>query len=342
MIRRLTQDTISQFHKKLDRWYQTNGRHNLPWRNTNDPYAIYISEIMLQQTQVKTVLDRFYFPFLQRFPTLKALASASEKEVLSAWQGLGYYTRARNLHRAAQQCNGQLPKTVDGLMALPGIGKNTAHAISALGYREPFAVMEANVKRILCRIFAFSTPTSEQLWNAAETLLNRKEPFHYNQAMMDIGAMVCTPTNPNCGECPAANICMGKTAPEDYPQRQQKKAVPVRHRQIVILVNQAGKYYATPRLGKFLGGLYQFIEIDSDSEGLDIEGVSYPKNTWEVLGKITQKYSHFTLEAEVFRLIYKESHPKTNWHRMDTLKKLPMSMAEQKILRLLEPSNADT
>src|SRR5262249_17261464 len=183
-----------------------------PWRNTRDAYHIYISEIMLQQTQVKTVLERFYMPFLKQFPTIEKLTNAPQKDVLKAWQGLGYYNRAINLHEATKQCEHALPKTPEALAALPAIGKNTANAIPAFAYHPPGAVMEANVKRVLSRIFAMKTPDEKTLWEKAATLLDRNEPFDYNQAMMDLGSMVCTKRAPKCRECPASGICVGKVA----------------------------------------------------------------------------------------------------------------------------------
>src|SRR5471030_2980369 len=173
---------IQAFHQHLHQWYNLHGRKQLPWRTTDDPYAIYISEIMLQQTQVKTVLERYYFPFLQRFPTLAALTAAPQDDVLNAWQGLGYYNRALNLHKAAKRCGEQLPGTAEALMSLPGIGRNTAHAIAAFGYRQPVTVMEANVRRVLSRIFALSCPDEKTLWDKAGALLDKGNPFDYNQA----------------------------------------------------------------------------------------------------------------------------------------------------------------
>lgn len=187
---------LDKFHARLHTWYRQHGRHHLPWRNTDDPYPIWLSEVMLQQTQVQTVLERFYFPFLERFPNIAALAAAEEQEVLKCWQGLGYYTRARNLHKAARIVQSTLPETVEALHQLPGIGRNTAHAIAAFAFRQPVAIMEANVKRILCRIFALEKPSEAELWQRATELLDTHNPFDYNQAMMDIGAGVCTPDAP--------------------------------------------------------------------------------------------------------------------------------------------------
>jgi len=307
------------FHRRLHRWYEKNGRKSLPWRNTRDPYAIYVSEVMLQQTQVKTVLERYYTPFLKRFPTLSALAKASQKDVLKAWEGLGYYNRAVNLHEAAKRCNGTLPKTVEELMALPGIGQNTAQAVAAFAYGIQVPVLEANVKRVLCRLSAQKFPLNAQLWALADILLDRKNPFDYNQAMMDLGALVCTKRAPKCGICPANAICREKAAPHSYPALKQKKAVPVRKKHIVVL-RSGDKYFAQPRKGKFLNGLYQFIEMDHLSKG-------------RVIGHLRQQYSHFTLEAKV-HLIHKKGRGK-HWHSLLQLKKLPFSAAEHKILDLL-------
>lgn len=310
----------SAFHKALHGWYATHGRKDLPWRNTRDAYAIYVSEIMLQQTQVKTVLERFYHPFLKRFPTLKSLADANEKEVLKLWQGLGYYNRAGNLHQAAKACKTRLPRDVQSLMSLPGVGRNTAHAIAAFAYHAPVAVMEANVKRVISRIFALKTPSEKELWQKAELLLDRKNPFDYNQAMMDIGSTVCTKRSPDCPGCPANMICQGKANPELYPAPKIKKAVPVRKKYIVIRQNERGEYFATPRTGKFLRGLYHFVELDTPPQS-------------KVLGRIRQQYSHFTLEADIY--VKRAKGSGKYWHSKNALKKLPMSMAEQKILNLL-------
>lgn len=311
----------ASFHQRLQHWYNTHGRRDLPWRNTRDAYAIYISEIMLQQTQVKTVLERFYTPFLTRFPSLQALANAPQQEVLSAWQGLGYYSRARNLHQAAQSCAGRLPQTIDGLIALPGIGKNTAHAIAAFAYHQPVAVMEANVKRVLSRIFALKNPAADELWDKAQQLLNTKNPFDYNQAMMDIGSLVCTKRAPQCEICPANALCEGKAVPQNFPQAKGKKKVPVRKQVIVVQKNGRGQFFATPRQSKFLGGLYHFAEQPA------------PPAKAVFLGHIRQQYSHFTLEADIY---LQPSHKSgRHWYSLGKLKQLPMSMAEKKILQLL-------
>jgi A/G-specific adenine glycosylase len=274
-------------------WYQTHGRHDLPWRNTADPYKIYISEVMLQQTQVQTVLARFYHPFLEAFPSLQALAEASEASVLKQWEGLGYYSRARNLHRAAQITAPALPRTIPELLALPGIGRNTAHAIAALAYRQPVAVLEANVKRVIARLMAWEQPSEAQLWEAADALLNRADPFTHNQAMMDIGSLICTPRAPQCALCPLASQCQGKHTPERYPTKTKRAAVPIRRKRLWVITDSDGRFLLCKRESRFLGGLYGFPETDA--------ALPLPAGA-EKLGHVQHSYSHFMLDADVYHL----------------------------------------
>ncbi len=333
----ITAPGIKKFHLHLHAWYAKHGRKDLPWRTTRDPYAIYISEIMLQQTQVKTVLERFYIPFLKRFPTLGDLAASEADDVLQAWQGLGYYTRAMNLRAAAKAAGKTLPDTVEGLLALPGIGRNTAHAVCAFAYRKPVAVMEANVKRVLCRIFALEAPKEQELWDNAALLLDHSEPFDYNQAMMDIGAMVCTKRKPHCEQCPANTICQGKKNPEIYPAAKIKNATPVRQKRIAVLYNSKGQYYAQPRSSRFLHGLYHFLETAAGDKSVAFGAQELLFKDGQLLGHIRQQYSHFTLEADIWLMNAAQTGKGSNgWYTFNELQKLPMSMAETKILALIE------
>lgn len=322
------------FHKRLRLWYDLHGRKDLPWRKTSDAYRIYVSEVMLQQTQVKTVLERFYSPFLLQFPTLSSIAIASQNDILSAWQGLGYYSRALNLQKTAIASGGILPDTLEGLMALPGIGRNTAHAILALAHHKPYAVMEANVRRVLCRIFAIETLNEADLWAKASQLLDVDAPFDYNQAMMDLGALVCTKRQPNCSHCPANILCEGKNSPELYPAAKRKKQVPVRRETIWVLQNQRGEYYSIARKTRFLEGLYQFIQTEHQDEMIVISGVEYHREDGIHIGHFSQQYSHFTLEADVVCLKSCKSKG-CDWFAARDLVSLPMSMAEKKVLSLL-------
>ena len=209
----------------------------MPWRNTTEAYHIYLSEIMLQQTQVKTVLQRFYFQFLEKFPTLQSLANAKLDEVLKAWEGLGYYARARNLHKTAQLVQTQFPKSVEELNALPGIGPSTANAIACFAFKVAVPILDANVKRILYRHYKVKIANDKQLWQFSYKLFknNEKYAYEYNQALMDIGSLVCTHKNPKCEICPLNIRCKGQENPQEYPIKKVKKSKEIRERYLVDL-----------------------------------------------------------------------------------------------------------
>lgn len=205
---------IHRFQRAVSRWYSKNGR-DLPWRRTRDPYAILVSEIMLQQTQVATVIP-YYEAWLRRFPAFQTLAAASESEVLHAWQGLGYYSRARNLHAAARKISreygGRCPTTADELMALPGIGRYTAHAVLCFARDERVGIVEANTGRLLARLFNVAVPLDstvgrETIWRHATRLVPPTDSRDFNSALIDLGATVCLPRNPQCGVCPVKPFC---------------------------------------------------------------------------------------------------------------------------------------
>jgi A/G-specific adenine glycosylase len=196
------------FQRRLLAWYHRNKRE-LPWRETRDPYRVWLSEIMLQQTRVAAVVE-YYVRFLQRFPTVEALAAASESDVLAAWSGLGYYRRARMLHAAARkivdECAANFPKAAVALLNLPGIGRYTSAAIASIAFDEPVAVVDGNVERVVHRVTGRSL-AGESLWQAASQLLDPKEPGNFNQAMMELGATVCVPQVPVCSKCPVVGFC---------------------------------------------------------------------------------------------------------------------------------------
>jgi A/G-specific adenine glycosylase len=213
------------FRRALLRWYDSH-RRDLPWRRTRDPYLIWVSEIMLQQTRVAAVLDH-YRKFLERFPTVQALAAATEDEVLSLWSGLGYYRRARMLHRGAIEvvatCQGNLPRSRDGLLELPGIGRYTASAIASIAFGEPVAVVDGNVERVLRRI-AGNDLSSVETWQLAQALLMKSRPGDSNQAMMELGATTCLPRVPKCLACPVKKWCVTRgESPRQQPRLQQHK-----------------------------------------------------------------------------------------------------------------------
>lgn len=310
-------------HRSLYDWYKKNGRHELPWRLTDDPYKVYVSEIMLQQTQVKTVLERFYFPFLEAFPTLQDLASATESEVLKKWEGLGYYTRARNLHKAAKMAAPFMPNTVEGLLALPGIGRSTAHAIAAFAYRTPVPILDANVKRILYRFFGQRNADEKSLWRLAQRLFDPAHPFEFNQAMMDIGATLCLPRSARCEQCPLQTGCKAVSGdPLRYPAPKARKSIPTRKRHIIVY-SDGYRYGLQQRTGKFLHGLWGFHEQ-----------TQMPQDALRHAGRITHTYSHFRLEAEVW---LSESPTDTlEFFTKEEITALALSTADHKILNLLE------
>ncbi|WP_310613905.1 A/G-specific adenine glycosylase [Limnohabitans sp.] len=217
-------------------WQKKHGRHDLPWQNTQDPYAVWLSEIMLQQTQVVTVRE-YFARFMARFPTVADLAAAHQDEVLGLWSGLGYYSRARNMHRAAQDVvalhRGVFPHSSAALQTLPGIGRSTAAAVASLCFGESIAILDGNVKRVLTRYLGFkgdlaSSKVEKELWAIAQTMLPQRDVTNamprYTQGVMDLGATVCTPKKPQCAQCPVADACVAKTEgkPENYPVKTRK------------------------------------------------------------------------------------------------------------------------
>lgn len=212
-------------HQSLLLWYEKNGRHDLPWRNASDVYHVYLSEVMLQQTQVKRVLEEYYFAFLERFPTLEALASASLEDVFALWSGLGYYRRAKNLHESAKICNGVLPCDVAQLMRLPGVGRYTAHAVCSFGYGQAVGVVDTNIARVLGRYFGLRDAKEAQLWEAAELFLNKASPTHHNLSLMDLGSLVCLPKAPLCSVCPLEASCVATKELENYTQSAKKNYI---------------------------------------------------------------------------------------------------------------------
>jgi A/G-specific adenine glycosylase len=221
-------DEQSKFRRRLLAWYHRH-RRDLPWRANRDPYRVWLSEIMLQQTRVAAVIEH-YQEFLRRFPTVEKLAAAREASVLAAWSGLGYYRRARMLHAAAKvvvrEYGGKFPTTAEAWRALPGVGRYTAAAIASIAFDEPAAVVDGNVERVLQRVSG-KRLAGEELWKAANGLLDAKRPGDFNQAMMELGAVVCTPRAPACLTCPVVELCVtrGEMTPLSKPARQTKREI---------------------------------------------------------------------------------------------------------------------
>ncbi len=340
---------------RLLRWYGQAGR-DLPWRHTRDPYDVWLSEVMLQQTGVTTVIP-YYRRFLQRFPTLQDLASASIDEVIHLWAGLGYYSRARHLHAAArvvvEKYHGVFPAKLEDLMTLPGIGRSTAGAISSIAFDRKAPILDGNVRRVLIRLHALSSPprsreTEKLLWQRAEELTPVDRPHDYAQAIMDLGATVCTPRRPLCESCPLADLCRARAngVADVLPLRQEKKKIPL-VRQVALLLERNGCYLVGRRpLNGMLGGLWQF-------PGGDVPPGKTPAQTAEKLlrgldlqcrlqpaGNIRHAYSHFRVEVELYRGTISSdrvAESAADWLPLSQLSELALHGAHKKALPLLRP-----
>ncbi len=260
----------SSFAEKLIAWQRRYGRRDLPWQGTRDPYRIWLSEVMLQQTQVAAVVP-YYERFLARYPDIQALACASEEEVLALWSGLGYYARGRNLHAAAREIarQGKFPDTQERISELPGIGRSTAAAIAVFAFGRRAAILDGNVKRVLARRFGIEgwpgrKSIEQKLWRLAERLSPQRDIQIYTQALMDLGATVCTKRQPRCGDCPVRRSCVarrqGRT--QELPAPRPKKEIPVKQAVWLVLLN-SGEVLLERRPGSGLwGGLWTFPETE--------------------------------------------------------------------------------
>ena len=288
----------SPFATRLVRWHRAHGRHDLPWQASNDAYRRWISEVMLQQTQVATVIP-YFERFLGRFPTVEVLAHAAEEEVLALWSGLGYYARARNLHRAAQDVvarfGARFPEAYEDLVTLPGIGRSTAGAIAAFAAGERRAILDGNVKRVIARHGGIggdpsSTPVVAALWDAAEARLPRREIASYTQGLMDLGATVCLARSPRCEACPVRVDCVAANEQrvEELPGRK-RKAPPKRRRTAMVVALSGGEVLLVKRPSPGIwGGLWSLPEVDADTK---IPGAVN-------LVAFEHAFTHFTLEIQ--------------------------------------------
>lgn len=293
------------FSDALLEWFDVHGRHDLPWQVADDPYKVWVSEIMLQQTQVKTVLQ-YFDRFIARFPTVQDLGTATWDEVAPYWAGLGYYARARNLHKAAGivATQGHFPETLEEWIALPGIGRSTAGALMSLGLRKYGVIMDGNVKRVLSRFFAIeddlSKPIHERaMWQLAEELCPHERNHDYTQAIMDLGATVCTPRKPLCLYCPMQQYCQAhqQGLENELPFKKAKKPVPVKSAQVLIL--QCGDQWLwqqRPNTGLW-GGLWCLPIIEEVHE-LDILKQSLGLKQFIQKVEISHSFTHFTWQLE--------------------------------------------
>lgn len=300
---------MKSFSPTLLAWYQQNKR-DLPWRHTKDPYKIWLCEIIMQQTRIAQGLA-YYNRFVKTFPSPHVLARASEDQVLKLWQGLGYYSRARNLHAAAKSMKGVFPKTYEGVRALKGVGDYTAAAICSIAYNMPYAVVDGNVYRVLSRVFGISTPIDstegKKLFTSlAQELLDKKHPGDFNQAMMDFGALVCTPQSAQCSVCPLAKMCKAHAQglQEKLPVKAQKTKVTTRYFHYIYVEQGKFTWIHQRGAGDVWQHLYEVPLVESSDEKLS---AALPKK-WFGSAKIVllgQSVKHVLSHQIIYAHIYK-------------------------------------
>jgi A/G-specific adenine glycosylase len=298
---------MSDFANRLIAWQKIHGRHDLPWQNTVDPYAIWVSEIMLQQTQVAAVIG-YYSKFMQRFPSIASLASATQDEVLQYWSGLGYYSRARNLHNATvtimDEHKGQFPHNFEAIQTLSGIGRSTAAAIASFAFNQVQTILDGNVKRVLARHFLVegwpSSPKVErELWLLAEKLLPEQGMIAYTQGLMDLGATLCTRSKPKCGNCPLSASCKALQAQrvQELPTPKPRKIIPEKYTTMLIL-RRGNEILLEKRPSTGIwGGLWSFPEAESgqDAETIILKKFGIIAKNDITLPHLMHVFTHFKL-----------------------------------------------
>jgi len=299
----------SEFGRRVLQWFDAHGRKQLPWKDHPTPYRVWVSEIMLQQTQVATVIP-YYQRFMAQFPSVRDLATAPLDEVLRLWAGLGYYARARHLHRAArllcEQYQGELPLDSTLLQALPGIGRSTAGAILALAVGQRQAILDGNIKRLLARFAAVEGWPGQslvlaQLWTLAERYTPVERVADYTQAMMDLGALVCTPRRPQCGECPLAEACAAHAQGREsaYPAPKRRRTLPVRAVRMLLLRTATGEILLERRPPTGIwGGLWSLPECPLDTDVVEWcrERLGLPVAVGSPWPVVRHSFSHFHLD----------------------------------------------
>ena len=331
-------------------WYERN-RRDLPWRHSQDVYRVWVSEVMLQQTTVKAVLP-YYEAFLARFPSIAALGEAREQDVLAAWSGLGYYHRARSLHRAARHLTerhaGRFPRTLEAALAVPGIGLYTASAILSIAYGQPLPVVDANVRRVLARLFALRGPEYKRdgpFYNRAEELLDREHPGDWNQALMELGATVCLPRKPACPACPLRRQCLARAQDlvEELPEGRSRRA-PVAVTVAAALVEKNGRVLLVRRPeGPLLGRIWELPQTSLESRGLpdlarellERHGLRIVPGPLVVRARHAITFRRITLEGYRSRLTRPagDDAERVRWVAPDQIASLPVSSATRKLLR---------
>lgn len=348
---------MHQIPEKILRWYDTNAR-SLPWRSDPTPYKVWVSEIMLQQTQVETVIPYFQ-RFMERFPDLPSLAKAEESEVLQVWEGLGYYSRARNLHKAAKmilsEFSAEIPADVAALKSLPGIGAYTAGAIASIAFGAPEPALDANIRRVTIRLLDLHEPpgakTDERLWEFSRQILPGSRVGDYNQALMDLGSAVCTPSNPLCQLCPLQSECLAfqRGTQAELPVRKAKAKVP--HRLVVVaIISRVGEVLLAHRPADgMLGNLWEYPGGSVPEDCSDLPGAlgalfearfGLSVEVGRRLGTFKHAYTHFRITLHAFSCQLPDAEHLTlpvdfAWVTIDDLSAYPMGKVARLISREL-------
>lgn len=351
---------VLELRRALLKWYARAGR-DLPWRKTRDPYVIWVSEIMLQQTQVKTVLS-YFDRWMKLFPSIAALATSDLQTVLKAWEGLGYYARARNLHRAAQQIisehKGVFPQDLATVLRLPGIGKTTAGGILSAAFNQPLAILDGNVKRVLARLIALEVPPNKalsQLWKLSEALIDPENGRDFNQALMDLGATVCTPRNPACLICPWQKHCQAYNlgVQSELPMSESRAPLPHKMIGVAVIWNDDRQILIDRRKPEgLLGGLWEFPGGKVES-GETIE-TCIAREIQEELGIeievgdrliiVEHTYTHFRVTLNVHHCRHVSGEPQAiecdevKWVGVNDLEQYPFPKANLQIIEALKKS----
>jgi A/G-specific adenine glycosylase len=351
--------SLTSIRKKLTEWYVDNHRR-LPWRATRDPYRVWVSEVMLQQTQVATVIP-YYTSFVDRYPYVEKLARADLQDVLKAWEGMGYYARARNLHRAAlevcQRHGGRVPDDPQQFRALPGVGEYICAAVQSIAFGAPLAVVDGNVKRVLARLYGIETPSNRPSGHgafreSAQRLLDTADPGTFNQAVMELGALVCKPSSPSCVECPVRGHCLARRSSRqtELPVREKRPPRPTQHVAVGVVENGRRVLITRRKPDGLLGGLWEFPggkvgEGESAREACAREIGEETGLTVEVgehVARVSHGYTHLKVELDVFRCRYRggevvlDGPVDYRWIGLEEIGSFPIPKASHKILPHLE------
>jgi len=353
----LNSELNNAFSTTVLAWYDQHGRKNLPWQQHITPYRVWVSEIMLQQTQVATVIP-YYERFMASFPDVFALAAATQDDVLHHWTGLGYYARGRNLHKCAQtvvdQFAGKFPRSVEALTELPGIGRSTAGAIASISMGIQAPILDGNVKRVLTRFYAVegwpgTTAVEKSLWETATRLTPEHSHQQYTQAMMDLGATLCTRSKPACGICPLQPDCAGFATgkPTQFPNSKPKKEKPVKSTVMLMVENTDGTLLLRQRPQEGIwGGLWSFPELTSakDADNWVMKELGHACFTQEMLGTFRHTFSHYHLDITPLHIkldkapaIMRDSGERqsNHWYNKQTPENLGLAAPVKKLITTL-------